>query len=407
MRLIVASIIAIAFFTQCSSKQEVAQWRGPERNGIYPEKNLMTQWPATGPQLLWKYDSLGKGYSAAVVTSNKVYTIGTIDSISYVFAFNTEGILLWKKKLGVDWTKNWPGIRSTPTIYNGLGYVINGLGVLYCFDAENGNIVWSKDIVKEYKCVFLGYGFCENLVIDGEKLFCTTASTDADVIALDRKSGDLIWKITGSNDSTSYSSPILVQIGENRFFVTQTNKRLISVDIKTGKLAWEYQLKGSPLANTPIYRNGYLFAVDNWKAGSFMLKINDNGYSISEVWRNSNIETQQGDMVLLGDRFYGLAGGDKKEFGCYEWNTGKEIYSDSMKVDIANVISAEGLIYCYQLRGGLVKLLKPKENGFEKLGSFKIKGGTEQLHCSHPVIKDGRLYIRHDNSLFVYDIAKK
>lgn len=402
MRQLIFVFVAFAFFTQCNSKQEIAQWRGPNRDGIYPEKNLLTQWPDSGPKLLWKYDELGLGYASAIVTSNKVYTIGAIDSISYIFSFNTNGDLLWKKELGREWTKNWPGIRSTPVIYGDLGYVLNGLGIIFCFNANDGNIVWTKDIASDFKMGTDG-GYCENLIIDGEKLFFTTASHEANVVALNRKKGDLIWKTEGNNDSTSFCSPILIEVGGKKFFITQTNKSVLSYETETGKLAWKYALKGSPAPNTPLFRNGYLFAVDTWKSGGFMLKISDDGYNVKEVWRNPKLDPQQGDMVLLGDRMYSASERGKK-YACYDWNTGKEIYSDSTKAHIINIISAENLLYCYEFMGKF-NLIKPTDKGFENVGSFKINGGTK-FHCSHPVIKDRKLYIRHDNSLFVYDIAK-
>lgn len=405
MKQLLISLIVIAIFSQCTSKQEIAQWRGPERNGIYPEKDLLTQWPDSGPKLLWKYNELGQGYASAAVTSDMVYTIGTVDSISYVFKFDTAGKLLWKKPLGKEWMLNWPGIRATPVIYNGLGYVINGYGVIYCFDADNGTVVWSKDIVKEYKGSFPEFGISENLLIDGDKLFCTPAGANATVVALNRKTGDLIWKTPGNNDTTSYCSPILIEVGGKKFFINQTKKALISINAETGDLAWKYELKGFLIPHTPIFRNGYLFTVDVWKKGSVMLKISDDGLSYSEVWRNLKFDPQQGDVVVLDNRIYGT-GEEGKKFMCVDWNTGKEIYSDSTRADVINVISAENLLYTYELRGGAVKLLKPTDNGFEKLGAFRVLGGTVRLHCSHQVIKDRRLYIRHDNSLFVYDIAK-
>lgn len=405
MRQVAILFLSIVIFTQCyTKKQEIAQWRGPDRNGIFPETNLLTQWPDSGPTLVWKYDSLGQGYSSAVVTSKKVYTVGTIDSISYVFSFDTNGNLLWKKPLGKDWTKNWPGIRSTPVIYGDMGYVQTGLGVIYCFDSENGDVKWERDITKEFNVGIPEFGLCENLLVDDDRLFFTAASPDADVIALNRFTGELVWKTSGSNDSTSYTSPILVQIANKKYYINQTAKKLIAVDVKTGEIVWTYNHENHPFANTPIFRDGYLFAVNAWKAGSFKLKISDDGKSISEVWKDTLIDPQQGDMVLVGNRMYGATNHGRK-FSCIDWETGKEIYSDSTKAQIINIISADSMLYCYELRGH-VKLFKPNDNGFENRGSFMIKGGT-RLHCSHPVIKDGKLFIRHDNSLFVYDIEKK
>lgn len=297
----------------------------------------------------------------------------------------------------------WPGIRSSPIIYKGFGYVLSGLGVLYCFSAENGDIVWKKDIKKEYNNLIEDGLFCENLVIDGDKLFCTPSGTDAYVVALNRKTGDLIWKTKGTNDSTAFTSPILIETGGKKFFVNQTKKSLLSIDVETGELAWKYTLEGFPMPNTPFFRNGYLYAVDTYKSGRFMLKVSNDGLSFKEVWKSLSIATQQGDMVVLGDRMYGN-GSKGKKFACCDLGTGEEIYADSTKAWINTVISSDNLIYCYSIKGDFT-LLKPTEKGFEKVGSFKVKGGTG-YHCSHPVIKDGILYIRHDNSLFAYDIAK-
>ena len=385
------------------AQKDIAQWRGPERNGVYPEKNLLTGWPAGGPQLVWKYDSLGAGFSSAAVTSQRIYTVGTIDSVSYIFIFDHSGNLLSRKPLGREWMANWPGIRATPAIYGGLGYVVNGFGVLYCFSPENGDIIWSRDIMRDFNGRNQLYGFCENLVIDGNKLFCTPGGIEANVVALNRKTGDLIWTSRVNSDSCTYANPILIETNGKKFLIDQTQKTLFALDAENGNLAWKYELKSGLHPNTPIYRDGYLFVYDGSDEGSIMLKIDEDGTGAGKVWNNPEFMPIQGDAVALGDRLYGLGGGDKK-FMCSDWKTGKEIYADSVNAVVITVISAENLIYSYDIRGNF-RLLKPVENGFEKLGSFRVKGGSG-LHCSHPVIQDGRLYVRHDNSLFVYNIAK-
>jgi len=395
-------LVSTLFFFKCTSKQEIAEWRGSERNGVYLEKNLLTKWPDSGPKLLWHYDSLGLGYASAAVTSERVYTIGTVDSISYIFTFDTNGELMWKKSIGPDWTVNWPGIRSTPSIYKGLGYVLNGLGVLFCFNAENGDIVWKKDIIKEYNGRILEFGLCENLVIDDEKVFCTPAGLETTVVALNRYTGALLWKCNVNSDSSSYSNPILIDFRGEKYFINQSQKTLFAIHADNGELAWTYKMNSKWHPNTSIYKNGFIFTVDG-AAGSMLLKIYENG--IKQVWNNPVFSPVQGDAVLLGDRLFGL--GDKgNKFLCVDWNSGEELFSDSVKSQAIAVILAENLLYCYEL-SGKVKLLKPTERGFENCGSFIIKGGTQQLHCSHPVIKDGVLYVRHDNSIFAYDISNK
>lgn len=404
MRLLIATIISIAIFSQCTPKEEVAQWRGPERTGIYPEKNLLTQWPDSGPKLLWKYDELGLGYASPVVTSNRVYTVGTVDSISYVFSFSTDGKLLWKKNIGPDWMVNWPGVRSTPNIYNGLGYILNGLGILYCFNADNGDIVWQKDILKEFNGRNTDFGYSENLLIDGDKLFCTPGGIENNVVALNRKTGETIWTSKANGDSTAYCSPILIERGGKKFFINQTDKSIFSLNAENGELAWKRELKTTSHPSTPVYRNGFLFAIDGGKSGSMMLKVSDDGSNISEVWQNADLNSHFGHVVVLDNKIFGACN-FKKVFGCIDWNTGKEIYVDSIKVSPQSVISDGEMLYSYDGRG-LLRLMKPTEKNFEIRGSLNIKGGTK-IHLSHPVIKDGKLYIRHDNSMFAYDIAKK
>lgn len=399
-------LISFAFllcFESCT-QTEIAQWRGPERNGIYPEKNLLTSWPEGGPQLLWKFDSLGAGYSSAAVISKRVFTVGTVDSISYVFSFNLDGKLLWKRELGKEWMVNWPGIRSTPNIYGNLGYVMNGLGILFCFNASNGDIVWSKDIVKEFNTNYMEFGVCENLIVDEEKVYCTTAGSDADVVAFDRKTGAIVWKSKGSEDAKPYASPIFIEIGGRRQLVTLTQKLIFALDTKNGDLIWKHELKGNVHENTPFYRDGYLLVVDGWEKGSFMLKLDDNGNSVTEVWYDQYLDIAMGDAIVLGNRIYGYSY-KKKTYRCIDWNTGQEIFSDTIKTQAISQISAMNLIYYYK-DSGVFSLAKPCERGFEILGTFKVMGGTK-LHCSHPVIKNGRLYIRHDNSLFVYNISKE
>ncbi|RPH33931.1 MAG: hypothetical protein EHM93_02875 [Bacteroidales bacterium] len=404
MRLLTACIIMIAIFSQCTPKDDNAQWRGPERTGIYPEKNLLTQWPDSGPKLLWRFDELGQGYASAAVTSNRVYTIGTVDSISYVFTFDTNGKLLWKKDIGPDWMINWPGVRSTPNIHDGLGYILNGLGVLICFSADNGDIVWQRDILKEFNGRNTEFGLSENLLIDGDKLFCTPGGIENNVVALNRKTGETIWTSKANSDSTAYCTPILIETGGKKFFINQTDKSIFSLNAENGELAWKRELKTTSHPSTPVYRNGLLFAIDGGKSGSMMLKISENGSSISEVWQNADLNSHFGHVVVLGDNIYGLCRGNKT-FGCVDWNTGKQIVADSTKSRGIAVISDGEMLYNYDLNGEF-KLVKPLNDKFETKGSFKVKGGTN-MHFSHPVIKDGKLYIRHDNSLFVYDVAKK
>jgi outer membrane protein assembly factor BamB len=400
MKYVVIGLMAFLAFPNCFAQNDFAQWRGPNRDGIYPGQNLLTQWPAGGPQMLWKYDDLGIGYSSAVATSNRVYTSGTIDSISYLFSFDPKGTLLWKKPLGPDWTGEWPGIYSTPVINGDLGYIANSLGVVYCFNSGNGDVVWKRDLMKEFMGYQVGRAFLDNLIVDGEVIYCAPGGAGKNIVALNRKTGNAIWESKGDGKVSVYCSPILIETGGKKLYVYQADKTLIAINTANGEIVWTDKKLRSIASNTPIFRNGYLFTLAD--EGSEMLKISDDGLSFTKVWQNPDFYCFQGDAVVINDRIYGKGKG--KVVACADWKTGRILYTTPAAAMVINIIAAEGLLYCYDFNGN-VSLLKPLDNKFENCGSFSIPGGRVE-HCSHHIINDGRLYIRHDNSLFVYNIAK-
>lgn len=401
MKNIILIALVFALFTQCTKKTEISQWRGSNRDGIYPETNLLKEWPENGPELLWKFDSLGCGYSSAAVLKDYVFTVGTVDSISYAFKFDHTGNLIWKKELGPEWMTNFPGMNSTPLLYDGLGYILGGLGDLYCFELNEGNIVWQKNLLSEYDGINNKYGITENLIIDGDKLFCTPGGKEHNIIALNRHNGELIWTNSGNGEISDYGSPNLIEFGNEKYLITITDSSLLSVNINTGMLAWNYNL-GRGNSNVPYYSDGYLFVMGVKPEGALKLKIADDGKSVSKVWHSPNLNVGFGDAVILGDKIYG-ANWRKKSVFCIDWNTGEPL--DSVKISrMSTLIAADNMIYSYDFQGDF-SLLQHNENGFNIISKFKVEGGKKNEHCSHPVIHNGRLYIRHDNSLFVYNIS--
>lgn len=396
--------LALLFVSiECFSQQDVAQWRGPNRNGVYPEKNLLPKWPDGGPKLLWRYDAIGKGYSSAAVTSDRVFTAGLVDGSLSVFSFDLKGKLLWKNTLGPEWNdeKKFPGTRSTPLIYDGLGYIASGLGMLYCFDTKTGKVNWTKNLFKDFDGSNVDWGFTENMVVDGNKLFCTPGGSNDNVVALDRTTGKVIWKSKGSGEPCAYSSPIIIERNGKRFFVTMSKRSIFSINIENGSLVWKQSLVGDSHANTPIFNDGLLCAYDG--IGGVVWRISDDGLSISEAWKNNLIRLPQGDGVVFGGNLFTF-NSNKNQIYCFDWNSGVIKYSYPIKASIVTIISAEGLLYCCNFNQGDVYLLKPNGSSFELMGKFTLPGNQTE-HCAHPVIKDGRIYFRINNMLFAYSIA--
>lgn len=388
-----------------SRSQDIAQWRGPNRNGIYPETGLLKSWPQTGPVLLWHYDDLGEGHSTAAVTGDRIYTSGEINGIGYIFTFDLNGKLLWKLPYGEEWTESWPGVRSTPLIYDGKIYLLSGLGKLVCRKAEKGDLVWTIDILKEFNAPNIKWGITENLLIEGDTLFCTPGGPEANVVALNRNTGKLIWKCAAKHEASAYCSPVLFTYNNRKILVTHTASSIIGIDADNGKFLWSVDQPNtwSVHANIPFYSNGFVYCVSGYGQGGVLLKLSPDGNSVTETWRSTSIQNRMGGFVVLNGKIYG-SDDTGKAWYCTDWKTGTDIYSEKI-TGKGNIISADGLLYMYGENGEVV-LGQPTLTGFSKISSFKVPFGSAQ-HWAHLVINNGRLYVRHGNSLMVYDIRKK
>jgi outer membrane protein assembly factor BamB len=399
------TLLVLGFlFNLTSSAQEIAQWRGPNRDGIYSETGLLKSWPAEGPKLLWHYDDLGEGHASAAVTKERIFTAGLINGIGYIIALSPDGKLLWKVPYGEDWTESWPGTRSTPLVYDGKIYFLSGFGKLVCMTADKGNKIWTLDVMKDLHGRNIKWGITENLLIDGNKLFCTVGGIDTNIVALDRNTGKLIWISKGNGEKSAYCSPMMITLPNRKILVTQTENSILGIDAADGKLLWRHDQpnKYSVHANTPLYHGGYLYCVSGYGQGGVMLKIASDGSAKQEMWRNASLDNRMGGVILLNDRIYG-SDDSNKAWWCLDWKTGKEIYSEKI-TNKGNIICSDGMLYCYG-DNGEIALVKPLPDGFKKISSFKVPYGANQ-HWAHPVIVNGRLYIRHGNSLMVYDIKQ-
>ena len=387
-----------------TSAQETAQWRGPDRDGTYNETGLMKKWPEAGPALLWHFEGLGEGHASASVTADRVYTAGIIDGIGYIYCFDLDGKLVWKVPYGEEWTESFPGVRSTPLVHNGKIYQLSGFGKLLCRRADNGEFVWSVDVLKDYNGPNIKWGITENLLIDGNKLFCTVGGPQANIVALDPDTGKLIWKCTGKGEASAYGSPALIKLGNKHILVAQTASSILGIDAEKGNLLWSHDQpnKYSVHANTPLYHDGFIYCVSGYGKGGVMLKLSDDGASVQEMWRNTYIDNRMGGFVVVNDKIFGSDDSGKAWY-CLDWKTGTNMFSEKI-TGRGNIIYADGMLYLYGDNGEIV-LAEPLANSFKKISAFNVPYGADQ-HWAHLVIGHGRLFVRHGTSLMVYDLRK-
>jgi outer membrane protein assembly factor BamB len=400
----IISLLLVIFLIKISFAQEIVQWRGENRDGIYNETGLLQEWPKDGPELLWHFDELGVGHASAAVTEKVIYTSGTIEGIGFVIALDHNGNKIWKTDYGKEWIESWDGVRTTPLIIDDKLYLMSAYGVIYCMKRSNGELLWEVDVTKKYDGVNIKWGMTENLAFHQNKIFCTVGGKEHNVIALNKDNGELIWSNKGNSEISAYCSPTVINHNGRDIFITQTANSILGFDANNGELLWSHKQtnKYSVHANTPLYHDGKVYIVSGYGKGGVMLKLSDDGSNVTELWRNEDINHKSGGFVLLDDRLYGAV--DRgMTWHCIDWETGKTLYSADI-FKSGNIIAAEGLLYCYS-ESGEIALVEPMEDHFKIKGRFRVPYGSMQ-HWAHPVIHHKKLYVRHGESLMVYNIAK-
>lgn len=388
------------------------QWRGPERNGVSKETHLLKAWPEEGPQLLWTVDGLGKGFSSVAVAKGLVYTTGVIAKEGYLFAFDLQGKLKWKTNYGPEFTATYTGTRGTPTVDHGQVYVYSGPGTVVCFDAASGKIRWSVDTVKEYGAQMVLHGICESLLVVDDHVICCPGGTVASIVALDKRTGKLAWQLTEAHEKQGYDSTILIKANGKRTVVAMMGYFVYGLDPNTGKVYWRYQHTPSTGgANwpcfTPLYQNNVLYlpsGKENDSAEGFAIAADNT--KITRLWEQPKIGVHHGAVVIVDGYVYGTPGCGPGEgrFFCFDVKTGNIAYQ-SDKVGYANIIAADGMLYTY-FQDGTVRLIAANPQAYQPISSFKIAAGTSQ-HWAHMALSDGRLFIRHGDSLLVYWVSER
>jgi outer membrane protein assembly factor BamB len=411
----VLSIILFAFILvscqQKTTESEKSDWRGPNRDGIFPDKNLLKQWPENGPEMAWSFEGLGFGHSSVAVANNKVYVTGIKDTIASegtLFAFDLQGKLLWEKNYGKDFTSNFHGTRSTQVIVDSLIYIESGVGAVYCLNSETGNQIWSVDFIKDLGVdSVIQFGYAESVLIDGDNLICVPGGKENNVVSLNRFTGEKVWSSKGFEEPATYNSPILVNYNGQRLIIAMSASSIMGIDADTGEMYWRIQQTQQNLihANTPLYFDGKVVVSSAGRdstSGLVQLKLSENGKSAEVVWRNKKFINLMGGLVRIDTCIYASAY-LKNDWQVINWNTG-EMLAQNKELGGGSIIYADGMFYCYAENDGEVALANASPAKFEIVSRFKVPLGTDQ-HWARLVIKDGVLYVRHGNALMVYKIS--
>jgi outer membrane protein assembly factor BamB len=387
------------------------QWRGVHRDGHSADSGLLKEWPADGPKMLWKTNGVGTGYAGVAIARDKIYTMGDLEGASCLIALNrADGSKLWSTKVGKGGAPGWGGFsgpRCVPTVDGNLVFAVAQFGQVLCADATTGHEIWRKDYEKDFGAERPEWGFTGMPVVDGENVIFPPGGKEGDLVALDKKTGNLVWRSKELTDNIHYSSPIVVEIGGVRQIIQLTGASLAGVRASDGKLLWRADRKGrTAMIPTPIYKDGEIYVATGYGIGCNLFKVTAEGdkFAAEQVYANKDMINHHGGVVLVGNHIYGFC--DGKGWTCQDFETGKVIWRNK-GVGKGSITYADGLLYLRSEDGkGTVAIIEASPEGYKELSRFDPPDRSDKNSWPHPVITGGKLYIRDEDVLQCYDVRK-
>lgn len=462
-----AAALALATQVAVSAQNfDWPQWQGPDRNAISKETGLLKEWPKDGPPLGWKVQGLGGGDGAPAIAAGKIFGMGCRGEDEVVWALSEkDGKELWAVRLGPAVQQRMPqskeGPGCTPTVNGERLYVLGMGGDLACLQVGDGKIVWQRNLAKDFGGVVPTWSYRESPLVDGERVICTPGGDDATLVALNKLTGETIWKSrvpseagsaargpgdrpgdppgdrTGapggggaggfgggrggfggfSRSGAAYASAIAIEFGGQRQYVQLAAEALVGVAASDGKFLWRYDTvanRNRINCSTPIYHDGHVFAASAYGAGGGVVKLSknaDGAIKAEEVWFSRKMQNHHGGVILHDGFLYGANGGNEGGYLiCLDFKTGEVRWDGrddpERRAPKGSIALADGRLY-YRTEKGTMLLIEPSPSEYLERGRFEQPERTKLPAWAHPVIANGKLYIRDQEVLFCYDVKAR
>jgi outer membrane protein assembly factor BamB len=411
---ILLAVSVSVLLTASARTEDWPQWRGLNRDGHSSEKDLLKEWPKEGPKLLWQVNDLGRGYATPSVAGGRIYLVsnqGLEDE--FVSALDVKtGKKIWSTRIGKvgnpNQNPNFPAARSTPTVDGTVLYALGSDGDLVCLDAATGKVRWQKSLRNDFGGLAPTWAYAESPLVDGDVLACVPGGKDATIVALNKRTGEVIWKSAVPGEGMAgYASLVVDNTGGIKQYIAYTANGLVGVDAKTGKFLWRYdRTKGSQgmSIQTPVARDGYVYSgASRVGGGAVRLTVAQGSVTAAEAYFDPGLPTAIGGTVLVGDYLYGTS----QAAMCVEFKTGQVKWTER-GIGAASLAYADGLLYLHG-EGGDVALIEASPEAYKERGRFTppnqpAHGSGMEKSWAYPVISDGRLYIRDLETMWCYDI---
>ena len=398
-------VLALSAPVSNQSSTDWPQWRGPNRDGRSAETGLLTEWPSAGPPLAWKAAGAGTGYSSISTSAGKLFTVGSRGGTEFVHAFDlATGRKLWEAANGAEYGNDrGNGPRSTPTVDGDRLYIMGASGDLSCLETAAGKRVWSLNVLKEFGGSNPRWGLSESPLVYGDRVLVNAGGPGASIVALDKRTGKVIWK--SESDGAGYSSAVVQRVGDTEQAVFFTATRALGVDVKDGRLLWQYPRVANRVANiaTPVVKDNFVFLSSDYGTGSALLELEPSGGGVTatEVYFTQEMRNHHSSSILVGEHLYGFS---SAILTALRFADGVTAWKDR-SVGKGSLVFADGHLYLFS-ENGVVGLAEATPAGYREKGRFSIQQAGLPT-WAHPVISGGHLFIRDQDTIYAYDVRKK
>lgn len=407
----IVSLLVCFQFELAVHSSDWPQWRGPDRSDVSRETGLLKNWPASGPKRLWVFGEAGSGYSGPAVVDGKLYTLGAqANAVNLISIDANTGKLIWSVEAAEKLKNDWgDGPRGTPSVAGNRVYALTGTGTLVCADVRDGKIQW-KRTMKEFGGQVPGWGYTESVLIDGDRVVCSPGGSKGTLVALDAKTGELVWQSKEFTDAAHYSSIVSAEVNGTRQYVKLTDKHVAGLSAIDGSLLWTSDFPGrTAVIPTPIVQDNHVYVSAGYGVGSKLVKIGPSNRAV-DVYSNRLMKNHHGGVVKVADHLYGYS--DGVGWLCQDFRTGEETWSERKKLGKGAVTCADGMLYCLEEDSGSVVLIEASPRGWKEHGRFSIEPQSKNRSSrgrvwTHPVVSGGRLFLRDQEFVHCYDVRER
>ena len=396
---------------QSTSDVDWPQWRGANQDGISQETGLLKSWPEDGPKKLWTMNDAGDGYAGFAIVGDSLFTLGANENNEFALCLDANtGAIRWRVDLDERFVNRWgDGPRNTPTVDDGFAYFLSAKGTVCCIDVANGTKKWTRSLVDDFGGSIPQWGYSESVLVDGDKVVCTPGGMAGAMVALNKENGEFIWQSRTFTDPAHYSSIVIAESGGQKHYVQLVEKAVVGIAPDDGRVLWRQEWSGRvAVIPSPIFHDNSIYITSGYGAGSAKFDISDLD-SVKKQWFSKSMKNHHGGVILLDSHYFGYS--DGAGWICQDANTGDMVWNEKREFGKGAIGYADGRFYLVEEKSGKVALIAASTEGWQEHGRFTLEPQSQNRKPAgaiwvHPVISNGKLYLRDQEIIYCFDVSE-